>query len=173
MVNYKKAGAVFEDEVKRGLALAAPWYFKIPDTQMLHFVNIQLIRLGMHPITFPKVPADFIAHGDSSKVYYIEAKNTYRNNFFISDSVKEHQLVIGCTVDSIGPHCDYRIVIHMKQHKRVFSIRPSILLDFLKAGRSSLNVNELHEHGEELIRYTESKHPTKAGAFVDFTSIIK
>ena len=171
MVNFKKAGYVFEDDVRRGLELEATWFIKFPDTKMLGFINQRSKQLGMHPIMFPKAPCDFIAIDDNAVTYFLEAKNTYQKTFKILAAIKEHQLLEGCTLDDIGTHVRHYFIINMKNFKRVFAVKPVDLLTFLKTHKKSCTVEDFEQIGIELHRLTASKHPSGDGAFISFERI--
>ncbi len=171
-MSFQRAGYVFESEVERGLALASPYYFKIPDTKMVGYVNHILKQNKMHPIIFPKVPADFIAHGDSGQTYYLECKSTLAKSFPLIN-VKEHQLLEGYTLDNIGEPLHYYFIIQMKYHDEIILISPKVILDALKSGVGSIPIEILHEKGRILQRLTAKHHPDKKGAFVQLDEEIK
>jgi penicillin-binding protein-related factor A (putative recombinase) len=163
-----RKGYVFEHEVERGLDLFVPYYFKIPDTKMVGFINSILKKQGMGQITFPKIPADYICHTASGKTYYLECKATDSGTFHF-ENIRPHQLVEGYTINHISTGLEYLFVIHMKKYKRVFLVSPDLIWNLQKIGRASISLNEFEAATIEIPRLTESKHPQKLGAFIDFS----
>lgn len=166
-MSVQRVGYVFEDELRRGLELSSPWFFKIPDTKMLGFVNHILKQQNMNQITFPRVPADFIAHGKDGATLYIEAKATHKVRGFPIDNLKEHQVIEGYTLDNIGYMTKYRFFIYFKSCKRAFSVTPEFILAYIRAKINTIPFEEIESHGEEIFRFTGKHHPYNEGAFFD------
>ena len=124
----RNKGYVFEDEVARGLRAAGFYFIKIPDTKMVGMVNAYLKKLNMHPIIFPKIPADYIVHTPGGRTIYIECKATDANRFPF-ERIKEHQLSAGLTLSGLHENINYWFLVYMKKHKRVFLISPAFVLN--------------------------------------------